>query len=52
MAPERELNEILWQSVRGAGAGMPPPVHAAFIRPQAAVAGDDDDRPAPKTKKR
>jgi YVTN family beta-propeller protein len=41
--PEIELNEILWQSVHGAGAAMPPPVHAAFIRPVAASDGDGDD---------
>ncbi len=33
MAPETELNEILWHSVRGADAPMPPPRRAAFIRP-------------------
>jgi DNA-binding beta-propeller fold protein YncE len=32
-APERELNEILWKSVKGASSQMPPPVHAAFVRP-------------------
>ena len=32
-APERELNEVLWQAMRGAGAVMPPPVRAAFVRP-------------------
>jgi hypothetical protein len=31
--PEIELNEILWQSVRGAGAKMPPPRRTGFIRP-------------------
>jgi hypothetical protein len=31
-APEQELNEILWKSVRGAASPMPPPVRAAFIR--------------------
>jgi DNA-binding beta-propeller fold protein YncE len=41
LAPELELNEILWKSVRGAASPMPPPVHAAFVRPVAA--GDDDD---------
>jgi hypothetical protein len=30
---EAALNEILWRSVRGAQAVMPPPVHAAFVRP-------------------
>jgi YVTN family beta-propeller protein len=32
-APELELNEILWQSVRGAGSSMPPPRRTGFIRP-------------------
>src|SRR4029077_8139814 len=41
LAPELELNEILWKSVRGAASPMPPPVHAVFVRPVAA--GDDDD---------
>ena len=39
MAPELELNEILWQSIHGAGARMPPPRRAAFVR--AIGAGDD-----------
>lgn len=33
LIPELALNEILWRSVRGAQAVMPPPVHAAFVRP-------------------
>ncbi len=43
LAPELELNEILWKSVRGAASPMPPPVHAAFVRPVEAREGDDDD---------
>jgi len=39
-APERELNEILWKSVKGESSPMPPPVHAAFVQP---VVVDDDD---------
>jgi hypothetical protein len=39
-APELELNEILWQSVHGAGARMPPPRRAAFIKPL--VDADDE----------
>jgi hypothetical protein len=31
--PMREMNEILWKSVRGAASPMPPPVRAAFVRP-------------------
>jgi YVTN family beta-propeller protein len=41
MAPELELNEILWKSVRGADSPMPPPRRAAFIR--SAAGADDDD---------
>jgi YVTN family beta-propeller protein len=33
LAPERELNEIIWKSVRGRDAEMPPPIRAAFVRP-------------------
>ena len=33
MAPELELNEILWRSIRGADSPMPPPRRAAFVRP-------------------
>jgi DNA-binding beta-propeller fold protein YncE len=39
MAPERELNEILWRSIKG--TSMPPIVRSAFVRK--AAAGDDDD---------
>ena len=41
LAPELELNEILWKSVRGVHSAMPPPVRNAFIRRGDA---DDDDR--------
>jgi hypothetical protein len=34
------LNQIVWQSVRGAGSVMPPPRRTGFIHP---IAGDDDD---------
>jgi hypothetical protein len=47
-APEQPLNEILWASVHGGGAVMPPPVHAAFIKPTIWASGeDDDDGPRP-----
>src|SRR6185436_13113291 len=32
LAPDLELNEIIWHSVRGANSPMPPPRRAAFIR--------------------
>jgi YVTN family beta-propeller protein len=48
MAPEIELNEILWRSVHGAMAVMPPPRHAAFIRPMPFGDADADDDDAPK----
>jgi hypothetical protein len=38
-APELELNEILWKSVHGASAVMPPPIRAAFVRP---IADEED----------
>ena len=46
--PEIELNQILWMSVHGPKAQMPPPVHAAFFRPVGnkpanTVIDDDDD---------
>lgn len=43
LTPELELNEILWQSIHGEGARMPPPVRAAFVRPIAGADDDDDD---------
>ena len=39
-APDRDLNEVVWRSVRGAAHPMPPPVRAAFVRPNAPA--DDD----------
>jgi hypothetical protein len=39
LAPERELNEILWKSVHGKDAVMPAPIRAAFIRP---IAEEDE----------
>jgi YVTN family beta-propeller protein len=44
LAPDLELNEIIWKSIRGANAQMPPPVRAAFIRPRTEADDDDDDR--------
>jgi len=43
LAPELELNEILWKSVRGAEAVMPPPIRAAFVRPVEDTDEDEDD---------
>lgn len=37
--PELELNQIIWQSVRGAGSVMPPPRRTGFVH---AVDGDDE----------
>src|SRR4029079_7282106 len=42
LAPDLELNQIVWQSVRGRDSIMPPPRRTGFIRP--IVVGDDDDR--------
>ena len=42
LAPDLELNQIIWQSVHGATSVMPPPRRTAFVRP--IEADDDDDR--------
>ena len=39
-APDLELNQIIWESVRGRGSVMPPPKRTGFIKP---IAVDDDD---------
>lgn len=44
LAPELELNEIIWRSIRGAGSPMPPPRRAGFIR---ATRDDDDEHDRP-----
>jgi len=31
--PELELNQIIWQSIRGAGSMMPPPRRTGFVHP-------------------
>jgi hypothetical protein len=41
LAPDLELNQIIWETVRGRGAVMPPPRRTGFIR---SIATDDDDR--------
>jgi hypothetical protein len=41
--PDVAFNEIMWQSVKGPGSRMPPPVHAPFVHPAAPGAADDDD---------
>ncbi|MDD5542436.1 MAG: bifunctional YncE family protein/alkaline phosphatase family protein [Acidobacteriia bacterium] len=33
-APDIELNEIIWKSVKGADSEMPPPVRAVWVRPR------------------
>jgi hypothetical protein len=40
-ADDRQLNEIIWRSVRGANSAMPAPRRAAFVRAQSRK--DDDD---------
>ena len=42
-APDLELNEIVWKSVRGSSSPMPPPVRAAFIRSMPKADDDDDE---------
>ena len=43
LAPERELNEIIWKSVRGRDSVMPAPVRAAFVRPIGEDDGENED---------
>ena len=43
-APEQELNEILWRSVKGPKSPMPPIVRSAWVRRPSGVAADADDR--------
>ncbi|MGE5358554.1 MAG: hypothetical protein ACM3NQ_06005 [Bacteroidales bacterium] len=47
LAPEQELNEIIWRSVKGPTSPMPPPMHAAFVRPSPAQPADPDDDERP-----
>jgi hypothetical protein len=42
MAPDLELNQIIWETVRGRGAVMPPPRRTGWVKPL--LTGDDDDR--------
>jgi DNA-binding beta-propeller fold protein YncE len=44
LAPDRELNEIIWRSIKGPSSPMPPAVRSAFIRRAADADGDDDGR--------
>jgi len=40
MAPDLELNQVIWQSIHGAASVMPPPRRTSFVRP---IESDDDD---------
>ncbi len=40
--PDRDLNEVVWKSVRGETSVMPPPRRGAFVRPVAARKDADD----------
>jgi hypothetical protein len=42
LAPDRDLNEIIWRSVRGPDNPMPPIVRSSFVRSRA---DSDDDEP-------
>jgi hypothetical protein len=44
LAPERELNEILWRSIKGPHAPVPPAVRSTFVRTPNGADADDDDR--------
>jgi hypothetical protein len=40
LVEEQVFNRVIWDSVRGEGASVPAPVHAAFVRE---LPGSDDD---------
>jgi hypothetical protein len=42
-APMHALNEIIWKSVKGKDATMPPPIHRFRPLVDATESGDDDD---------
>ena len=44
LAPDLELNQIVWEAVRGRGAKMPPPRRTGFIKPIRLGDDDDDER--------
>jgi DNA-binding beta-propeller fold protein YncE len=44
LAPDRELNEIVWRSIKGPDSVMPPAVRSGFIRRVADGDDDDDER--------
>ena len=41
LAPDLELNQIIWETIRGRGSVMPPPRRSGLVRP---IAAEDDDR--------
>jgi DNA-binding beta-propeller fold protein YncE len=45
LAPDLELNQIIWEAVRGRGSVMPPPRRTGFIKPIVGDDDDDDERP-------
>jgi hypothetical protein len=42
-APEALLNDIIWRSVRGPTAHMPPPRRSLFVSPTSRAVDDDDE---------
>lgn len=42
-APDLDLNEIVWRSVRGRDSGMPAPIRSAFVRVANEVTSRDDN---------
>ena len=42
LAPDHELNEIIWRSVKGPSAALPATVRSAFVRHRSGDADDDD----------
>ena len=43
LAPDLELNQIVWEAVRGRGSVMPPPKRTGFIRPIRAEEEEEEE---------
>jgi hypothetical protein len=44
LAPEQQLNEIIWKSVKGATSPMPPPRRSAFVVPRSLHAAEEQEK--------
>jgi YVTN family beta-propeller protein len=40
---DAEFNEVIWKAVKGIESPCPPPVHAAFFKPNDGISAEDED---------